>query len=139
MARLHATCVAIGDRGVLLTGPSGAGKSDLALRLIDRGAMLVSDDGVDLHARNGRLEAASPRTIAGLLEVRGLGILPFEATAAPVALVIALDRPAARMPESPLPIETIEGIAIPLLALDAFEPSAPIKVERALMAFGLPA
>ena len=137
MARLHATCVAIGGRGVLLTGPSGAGKSDLALRLIDRGAVLVSDDGVDLNARDGRLEAAAPRTIAGLMEVRGLGIVPVESVRATVALVIALDRSASRMPESPLPTQAIDGIAIPLIALSPFETSAPIKVERALGLFGL--
>ena len=138
MVRIHATCIAIGDRGVLLTGPPGSGKSDLALRLLDRGATLVSDDSVEVRGAAGRLRAAAPATIAGLIEVRGLGIVPVEAAAeVTVALAVALDRPAERLPEHPLPARTIEGVAIPELALAPFEASAAIKVEHALALFGL--
>ena len=85
---LHASCVAIRGRGVLLTGPSGAGKSDLALRLIDRGAVLVGDDGVVIEARDGRLHARPGPNIEGQMEVRGLGILALPWEEAPLALAI---------------------------------------------------
>jgi serine kinase of HPr protein (carbohydrate metabolism regulator) len=135
---IHATCVAIGGRAVLLTGKSGSGKSDLALRLIDRGATLVSDDGTLLEARNGRAYAGAPESIAGRMEVRGLGIIPLPALAdVPVALCIVLDAAMERMPEEILPVRAIEGIDIPVLALDPFENSAPVKVEKALMIYGL--
>jgi len=135
---LHASCVAIGGRGVLLTGASGSGKSDLALRLIDRGAALVADDGVVVVAREGRLHARSGPNIEGQLEVRGLGILAFPALdEAPLALVIALDQPVQRMPDELLPVRVIEGLTLPLIALDPFEASAPVKVEKALMLYGL--
>lgn len=130
---LHATCVAIRGVGVLLTGPPGSGKSDLALRLIDRGADLVSDDGTIVTARGGRLIASAPATIAGLIEARGLAILARPALAmVPLALCLALDQAPVRLPDAPLPTRLIAGIALPLLALAPFEASAPIKVEQAL-------
>jgi|EndMetStandDraft_8_1072994.scaffolds.fasta_scaffold410153_2 hypothetical protein len=137
---LHASCVAIHGRAVLLTGASGSGKSDLALRLIDRGATLVGDDGIIVEARDGRLLARAGPNIAGQIEVRGLGILTTPAIAeAPLALAIALDQPVPRMPEEPLPVRVIEGLTLPLLALDPFEGSAPVKVEKALLLYGLAA
>ena len=72
--QVHGTCIAIDGAGVLLRGPSGCGKSDLALRLIDGGAVLVADDRVSLEARAGDLVASAPDALAGLLEVRGVGI-----------------------------------------------------------------
>ena len=139
-ATLHASCVAINGRGVLLTGASGSGKSDLALRLIDRGAILVGDDGVAIQARSGRLYARSGPNIEGQIEIRGLGIvaLPF-VEEAPLALAIALDQPVQRMPAELLPMRLIEGLTLPLIALDPFAASAPVKVEKALLLYGLPA
>jgi serine kinase of HPr protein (carbohydrate metabolism regulator) len=135
---LHASCVAIDGRGVLLTGVSGSGKSDLVLRLIDRGATLVGDDGVVVEARNGRLHARPGPNIEGQLEVRGLGILAFPALdSVPLALVIALDQPVQRMPDELLPVRVIEGLTLPMIALDPFEASAPVKVEKALLLYGL--
>ncbi len=136
--RVHASCVALGGRALLIMGPSGAGKSDLALRLIDRGARLVSDDYTALALSGGRLCASPPATIAGLLEIRHIGIveMPHEANV-PVALVIGLgDRPE-RMPEQPASIDFL-GFAVPRMALTGLEPSAPIKAEHALARFGLP-
>lgn len=137
MTVLHASCVAIHGRGVLLTGASGAGKSDLALRLIDRGATLVGDDGVIIEARDGRLHARPGPNIEGQMEVRGLGILAFPWKEAPLALAVALDQPMPRMPDEMLPFHAIEGLTLPIIALDPFEASAPVKVEKALAVYGL--
>jgi len=137
MTILHASCVAIGGRGVLLTGASGAGKSDLALRLIDRGATLVGDDGVVIETREGRLHARPGPNIEGQMEVRGLGILDFAWKEAPLALEVALDQPVPRMPDEMLPFRLIEGLTLPIIALDPFEVSAPVKVEKALAVYGL--
>ncbi|MBY9062099.1 aldolase [Sphingomonas yunnanensis] len=128
---LHATAVALGGRAVLLTGPSGAGKSDLALRLIDRGAELVADDYTMLVHDGADLVAGSPATIAGRMEVRGLGIVdrPYRLVA-PIALVVALGEEGERMPE-PRWIELV-GVALPEIVIDPRWPSAPIKVEWAL-------
>lgn len=128
---IHAGCVAIGGRGVLLAGRSGAGKSDLALRLIDRGAVLVSDDYTDLSVRDGRLVARVRDTIAGRIEVRGIGIVPLpHQPEVAVALLVDLDEAPARMPEDET--RMVEGVAVPLVRLAALEASAPIKVEMAL-------
>lgn len=127
----HATCVAIGQAGILLIGRSGSGKSDLALRLIDRGAVLVSDDYTRLDATDAGLVATAPATIAGRMEVREVGILPFATLPrAIVRLAIELVRETPRLPE-PATIE-FGGMTIPLLRLDPRPASAAIKVELAL-------
>ncbi|HYJ81380.1 MAG TPA: HPr kinase/phosphatase C-terminal domain-containing protein [Allosphingosinicella sp.] len=134
---VHASCVAIRGRAVLLAGRSGAGKSDLALRLIDRGAELVSDDYTELRRVGDRLLAQAPTTIAGRIEVRGIGIVELAAAAAvPVCLYADLDSAPDRLPE-PASIR-VAGVEIPLVALAALEPSAPLKLEQALVRFGLP-
>jgi hypothetical protein len=128
---LHATAVALGEAGVLLVGPPGSGKSDLALRLIDRGATLVADDRVIAEAADGRLLLSPPPTIAGRLEVRGVGLLPMPFVAGVEArLLLDLARPPERLP-TPAP-RSIGGVPLPCLALAPFEASAPLKVERAV-------
>lgn len=133
---IHASSVAIGGRAVLIAGPSGSGKSDLALRLLDRGACLVSDDYTEIAAEGGRLLASPPGRIAGRIEARGVGILerPF-AAGVPVALLVELGHAPERLPEPAA--RTLGGIAVPLVGLSALEASAPIKVEAALHLFGL--
>lgn len=132
---IHASCVAIDGRAVLITGDSAAGKSDLALRLIDRGAVLVSDDQVLLSVEGVRLVATAPATIAGKIEVRGIGIVPILCQSPmPVALLIELTTPE-RMPEPRR--RRLCGVDVPVVALDAFEASAPIKAELALRQWGL--
>ena len=85
---LHSSTVAKDDRAVLITGPSGSGKSDLALRLLDRGFTLVSDDQTVVRREENRLIASAPATIAGKLEIRGLGIVQMETTMdVPVMLI----------------------------------------------------
>lgn len=128
--RVHATCVAIAGRAVLIEGPSGSGKSDLALRLIDRGAQLVSDDYTELTNAGDRLIASAPATIAGRMEVRGIGIIALPpAPPCPVALVIRAGTPE-RMPE--LATCAMAGVVVPLIVLLLTEPTAPLKVELAL-------
>src|SRR5687767_12064690 len=136
-ALIHASCVGIGGRAVLLAGRPGAGKSDLALRLVDRGAALVSDDYTELRLWGGRLLARAPATIAGRMEVRGVGIVDLEpAVDIPVCLYADLDSAPERLPEA----ATIRLVRsdIPIVALCALEPSAPLKLEYALVRFGLP-
>ena len=138
MTTLHqATCVAIRGRAVLIEGPPGSGKSSLTLALIDRGAVLVGDDGVSLTARDGKLYASPPPNIAGLLEVRNLGLLEFP-TAKDVraALVIVLDQEAPRFIEAAEPAERA-GIALPLIRLWPSEAAPAVKVELALDRYGL--
>ena len=133
---IHATCVAIAGRGVLLAGRSGCGKSDLALRLVDRGACLVSDDYTLVRAESGRLVATAPATIAGRLEVRGVGLIELPALReAPVCLFADLERPAERLPE-PATV-SLAGADVPAIALSPLEASAAIKLEQALIRFGL--
>jgi serine kinase of HPr protein (carbohydrate metabolism regulator) len=134
---VHATCVAIAGRAVLIGGRSGQGKSDLALRLIDRGADLVSDDYTLVRRHDGRLLAAAPETIAGKIELRGVGILEYPAVRdVPVALFVDLDVAAIRLPANEEK-RMVAGVALPVVGLNAREPSAPIKVEAALKLFGL--
>jgi HPr kinase/phosphorylase len=140
---LHATAIAIGGHAVLLCGASGAGKSDLGLRLIDAGARLIADDQSELIRRGDRVIVRAPSTIAGLLEVRGIGIFRLDALAeAPVALLVDLV-PAETLERLPARrSETVLGLALPRIALAPFEASAAAKLRLALRAFtepGLPA
>jgi serine kinase of HPr protein (carbohydrate metabolism regulator) len=136
MALIHASCVEIDGSAALLRGAPGSGKSDLALRLIDSGARLVADDQVEVVAIRGELIASAPDTIAGLVEVRGLGVVRLpDAKFTPrarLSLVIDLGPSAAvaRLPEAAA--VTIEGVTLPLLVLAPFEASAPAKVRLAL-------
>jgi HPr kinase/phosphorylase len=101
MTNLHGSAVAFAGRGVLILGGSGTGKSALALALVGRGAALVADDRVDLERRGGALIASAPAALAGLIEVRGIGLLRLPAAPeAVVTLAVDLGRPpAARMPQ----------------------------------------
>ncbi len=131
----HATCIALAGKGVLLRGFSGAGKSDLALRLIDSGADLVADDQVLCHAEDGAVIASPPPAIAGLIEVRGLGLMRQDYLPhVEVALVVDLVAPH-RIERLPTPaVCEIEGIELPLIELTPFEASAPAKLSLACQA-----
>ena len=98
---LHASCVAIGSRGVLITGPSGAGKSQLAMHLIALGAALVADDRVALSMRGEAVVATAPAPLSGLIEARGVGLLRVQSQeAAEVALAVDLTpRETPRLPQ----------------------------------------
>lgn len=136
---IHACCVAIGKRGVLILGDSGAGKSDLVLRLVDDGAKLVADDRTELYVSRGLLHARAPKSIAGLLEVRGIGIvaLPF-VKSVPLGLAVKLDTPSKRLPdmacyEPPAPLNPTKPL--PFIILDGASPAAPARIRLALTAF----
>ena len=134
---VHATSVARDGRAVLITGPSGAGKSDLALRLLDRGFTLVSDDQTVVRRDGDRLVASAPPTIAGKLEIRGLGIMDMEtATNVPVALLVELTSAVKRLPDDNRERQVL-GIALPMVSVDAMTASAPSKVALALDRMGL--
>ena len=134
---LHASTVALGGRAVLISGPSGSGKSDLALRLLDRGFILVSDDRTIVRKEGSRLIASAPETIKGKLEVRGVGIVEVEhRTDVPVALVVELSSDIQRLPDEGRE-RMILGLAIPLINVDAMTASAPSKVAVALDRLGL--
>jgi len=134
---LHTSCVAKDGRAILISGRSGSGKSDLTLRMIDRGATLVSDDYTIVRRVHGRLLASAPAKIAGKLEVRGIGILEFDhKDDVPVCLYVDLDREADRLPVTD-EVMVIAGIKLPVIAVNSLEASSPIKVEVALDRLGL--
>jgi serine kinase of HPr protein (carbohydrate metabolism regulator) len=135
---VHGTCIAVDGDGVLLLGPPGAGKSDLALRLIDGGARLVADDQTAL-SRDGDgdgIRAAAPPSIAGLLEIRGVGIVEVPSVAAaPLRLAVELvpdEAQVERLPEARR--WPCLGTDVPLLVLTPFPASTPAKIRAALRA-----
>jgi len=135
---LHASCVALFKRAVLITGAAGAGKSDLALRLIDAGAALIADDQTLLTPTDNALIASAPDSIRGLIEVRHVGLLrmPF-VESVPVALYVELAAAAEtleRLPEADF--ITLSNIPIRRLRLPAFAASTPAKI-RAVVTYGI--
>jgi serine kinase of HPr protein (carbohydrate metabolism regulator) len=132
----NVSCVAIGDRAILIEGEPGAGKSSLAMALIDRGATLVGDDGVTVEPRGERLWALPPPNIAGLIELRNLGLVTLPARSAPIALVVRLDEAAPRFIDAAKQVERA-GHALPLVALDPASRILPLLAEYALKSYGL--
>lgn len=128
--KVHGTCIEVDGLGILLRGSSGSGKSDLALRLIEDGARLISDDYTELSVSAGRLIARAPAKIEGLLEVRGVGVLKIGAALqAELGAIIDLVAPKEieRLPEDKT--EELFGVVLPLYCLTPFEASAPAKVR----------
>lgn len=138
MTLLHqAGAVAIGGRSLLIEGAPGSGKSSLALALIDRGAVLIGDDGVALEAENGRLLASPAPATAGLIEVRGVGLIRRETAArVPAALILRLDPEAPRFIDAPEWTERA-GIALPLVRLWPESPILHLRAEAALAKYGI--
>jgi serine kinase of HPr protein (carbohydrate metabolism regulator) len=132
---LRGSCVSIGGRAVLLRGESGSGKSDLALRLIDGGAALVSDDYVQAERRGDLVWAVAPAQIAGLLEIRGAGVVALdhhEEAALRLIIDLAASEAVIRLPDPAF--EPILGVNLPKFALAPFEASTPAKIRLLLHA-----
>lgn len=129
---VHATAVSIGGKGVLIIGPPGSGKSDLALRLIDRGAILICDDRVIVDTATMPPTLRQAPNIAGKIELRGVGIVtvPCDDTAT-LYLCVLLNEIEERMPSANA-VHVINGVAVAKLCLHAFAASTPIKIEIAL-------
>jgi len=131
--KVHGTSVSIDGDGVLFRGPPGSGKSDLALRMINFGAQLVSDDQVCLTRRNDNIFMSSPPTIRNSLEVRGIGIVnTIVQKEAPLTLVLNMlpNNVTSRMPVWQLC--TFFDIKVPAVEFAPFEISAHLKVKLAI-------
>jgi HPr kinase/phosphorylase len=150
-ATVHASAVLVGARAVLIRGPSGAGKSRLALELIHAArtsallfARLIGDDRVTLQAAGGRLLVRPVKALAGLIEVRGVGIvkLPYEPSAV-VGLVVDLGANTERLPAADNRQVEIDGVSLPRLAVAAGDALLPtvlaVLTSSPQQAFGRPA
>jgi len=136
MALIHASCVEYSSRGILILGPSGSGKSDLALRLMDAGGKLVSDDYVNVDFENGKLIATVAANIEGMIEVRGMGLMKVEhikSHTVDLALDLCNFENIDRLPEEVFFEQ--DGIKVPLYKFDGFSVSAMAKIN--LMIKGL--
>lgn len=135
---VHAGLIALwrpdGWRGILIEGPSGAGKSDLALRALEAGFRLVSDDRTCLFSSSGRLFGRAPPTLAGLIEARGVGIVRERSlTFAEIGLLVRcvpVPKDIDRMPD--MEFQTRAGVSVPTIELWPLEDSAPAKLRRAV-------
>lgn len=142
---LHGTCVTLGSAGAVLLGRPGSGKSDLALRFIFTPLpelmgkpLLVADDQIEIERQDARLIARCPSTIAGQMEVRGVGIVavPFAQETNLCLAVRLTEREAVeRLPDRSETME-IAGVFVPSLALYPFEASAPLKLALVLHEMG---
>lgn len=132
--RLHASCVALDGRGVLLAGPSGVGKSDVALRLIDGGAELVSDDQTELRLAGASVVASPPPALAGLIEVRSIGLMRLPSwSEAQIALYVELAGPEEKLERLPEPSSVeLLGQKIRSIRLYGFAASTPALIRAAL-------
>jgi HPr kinase/phosphorylase len=134
---VHGACVVVGEAGILIRGASGSGKSTLALAVVEaatgRGlfARLVADDRVMLGVVHGRLVARPHPALAGLVEERGIGIVPAPyLPAAILRLVVDLEPAPRRLPERADAV--VEGVALPACVL----PSGRARAESILRRLG---
>lgn len=132
-----ASAVAIGDRALAIEGPPGSGKSSLTLALIDRGAVLIGDDGVSLTRQGDRVFASVPPNIAGKIELRGVGLFDVPVSAPlPLALVLSLGVGGERLPETASHRELL-GIEVPCLPFYPGTIAPAVRAEWALARYGL--
>ncbi len=134
MQSIHANSVNSAGNGILIRGPSGSGKSDLTLRLIDDGDRLIADDQTQIGVESGSVFLSVPACIAGKIEIRGYGIshLPYDENIILRLIVNLKTRDSIeRMPE--IPFETLLGVKVPALQLNAFDASAVAKIHAVLV------
>ncbi|MGB7373638.1 HPr kinase/phosphorylase [Pontixanthobacter sp.] len=131
----QATAVAIDGRAVLIEGPPGCGKTGLAIQLIDRGGVLIGDDGVALSDRGGVLLASPPSATRGLIEMRNVAIVSLPACAAPVALVLTITDTAPRFIEQAQMIRIL-GHQIARIDFTLTGVADPVRAEFALRQYG---
>lgn len=131
---LHGSAVRLSDKGILLIGKPGRGKSDLALQVIDRGGILIADDQVCVSRDGDRLIASAPSQLAGLIEVRGIGImrLPYVNGELDLVVDLDLDDEENRLPEAM--VATWHGLDLQKIRINAKSPSAIAKINLALYA-----
>ncbi|VVS99420.1 hypothetical protein [Rhizobium sp. EC-SD404] len=141
-SNVHATALVVGEIGLLITGSSGSGKSALALAIIhacsSKGifSRLVADDRVWITVRAGRVIASTPAPIAGLIEVRGTGIVPLPFIQSAVLHHVLAPISAERVPDETR-MTFADGISLPILPLRYGEPAVAIAtLAAALDAFG---
>ena len=132
----NVTAVAIAGHALLIEGAPQTGKTSLALALIDRGAMLIGDDGLTINVRNGVAWAEPPPNTSGLIEVRNVGLVTMPVTSAPIALVLRLDPHAPRFPLE-LDRRKFGDCAIPTLPFCAGDAVQALRAEYALTTHGL--
>ncbi len=145
MTSIHASCVAVGSHGILIRGASGSGKSTLCLQLIDGEgyglgrkalrARLVADDQVELFPRKGKLVARPPASLAGLIEIRGAGILATTYKKSVILkLVVDLLPPTQveRLPDQSDQQTDIEGVKLARIAIATGNPAVTAIVRSAL-------
>ena len=130
---IHSTDISLNGDGILIKGPSGSGKTDLALRLIESGGKLISDDQVIIKRKAKRLFLSSPKKLNGLMQLSGIGIVKADYVQnIPLELVVKL-QPYKSL--DPFPInkeEIIKDLSIPALSLYSFAVSATAKIKVAL-------
>ncbi len=130
MTLIQASAVAIDGRALLIEGEPASGKSSLALGLIDRGAKLIGDDGLELARDGERILAKPPPNIPGKFEIRGIGIVDMHPVSAPLALILTLAEDAPRFREM-ADTRDVLGLTIPCLP---FVPGPIAPFERAIWA-----
>ena len=134
---VQASAVAIDGRALMIEGPPGSGKSSLAIALIDRGAILIGDDGVQLSVGEEKVLASPPPNIRGKLEIRNVGIIDLPVMSAPLSLILTLTKDAPRFPD-PVEHREILGLAIPVLPFRPGDAIQALRAEYALAQHGLP-
>lgn len=142
---MHASCVVLGENGVLVLGVSGSGKSTLARLLVEAArrdggfARLVGDDAVTVTAANGRLVARPHPAVAGLHEMRGLGLRAVaHEPAVVVRLVVEIGEAAERLPEPDALATTLVGVTVPRVRATTPEAALPLVLAALDVAHGLP-
>lgn len=134
---LNTSVIAIDGQALALEGPPGCGKSSLALALIDRGAMLIGDDGAQLHRRDNRVWASPPPNTTGLLEIHGVGLIKLPtADGAPLSLILSLGRDGERLPDQLAQRDILE-CPVPVLPFQPGSTAPALRAEWALRTHGL--